>query len=463
METRIRFRLTLVALIATARISGGLSACAREENVPKNGSESPTISPALSENVQGLLEEGYQTGPKHLQAAQKKFDSARLLAPADPRIGYAWGLVLLRHNQSKQAIAQFETAVGRTGVRYWPAWQALIGTQLAEKQYEKGLARLEEFAELVRGDGQSAEPTDGQRDAARWMGQVLAALDKTTTVVKTRDLFEASEDRLRETLGSELGADFNVGQEMMASRHAALLEERGLAAEKKQTRRRESQKNKLGSDLKDLEKQKESTTKSVEEWKKWLDDKLTDVDKQIGRLEKDYQRLQDRCQSLEQSMLLLTRELTSLELQINSNPANQQGAITQRRMIAQQLLMQRQNQMLAYESEYNASIVQMAQTAQMGQNVMQERAGVVQKYEKATGDLVKKNADIEKWSTRVADRKKKLDAQPVGKAKAARVRPDQKTVSFRTLTLLDLELEKARLLEAYGASAPATAAIEPAQ
>jgi len=97
-----------------------------------------------------MLDEGFQSGPKHLQAAQKKLAAARTLAGEDPRIDFAYGLVLLRHGQSRQAAAQFELAIGRPGATYQPAWKALIWTHLTDRQYEKGLGRLDEFAASVR-------------------------------------------------------------------------------------------------------------------------------------------------------------------------------------------------------------------------------------------------------------------------------------------------------------------------
>src|SRR5262245_7096711 len=99
----------------------------------------PAARPAVIEAIKNLLDEGFASGPKHLPVAQKKYQVARKVAGEDPRLDYAYGLVLLKQAQHKQALVQFEAAIGRPGPAYWPAWQALIWGRLVERQHEKGL------------------------------------------------------------------------------------------------------------------------------------------------------------------------------------------------------------------------------------------------------------------------------------------------------------------------------------
>lgn len=412
----------------------------------------PPAPPELAENVQGLLDEGYQTGPKRLQAAQKKLASARNLAADDPRLDYAYGLVLLKHAQSRQAIVQFEAAVGRSGTAYWPAWQALIWSQLVEKQYDKGFGRLDEFAALVRKAGEDGELTDPQRDAARWMGQILEALDKTVTAKKLHELVEQHDNRLHEVLGDELYSTLQLGRDLIEERDGELSKQADASqasAEKGRARRKQTEADKLENDLKDLDKEKANTAKSAEEWKDWLDEALGKADKELSRLEKEYHSLETRSETLRQTITSLGRDLTALDLQLNTiASAGATGSAIQQ---TQQRYLQRQNQLVNSQMEYNVTIGKMSQTAQQGRVAYQQRAAIVQKYEKATGQLVKKNAELDKWSARVADKKKKLD-MPAAKAKGARSAPERKVVSLKSFVPLDLDDEKARVLAAFGVS-----------
>lgn len=424
------------------------AAAALAEAAPKL----PAAPPALAENLEGVFDEGYQSGPKRLQAAQKKIAAARTLAPDDPRLDYTHGLVLLKHGQTKQALVQFEAAAGRSGLAYWPAWQALIWAQLVDKQYDKGLKRLDEYAAIVRKAGDEANLTDRQRDAARWMGQILEGLDKSVAAKRLHELIDQHDARLHELLGDELYSMVEVGRDLVGERDAELSKQADASesvAEKNRSKRRQDQAGKLENDLKDLEKQKASATKSAEEWKEWLDGALEKIDKELAKLEKEYQTLDTRSETLRQTITQTGRDLTALELQLNSVATS--GGTGTGIIQMQQQFLQRQNQLVNSQIEYNATIGRMSQTAQQGRVIMQQRAGIVQKYEKATGQIVKRNAEIEKWSARAADKKKKLDTS-VTKGKGAKTAADRKTASLKAFVALDLHDEKARVLADFGIS-----------
>src|SRR6516162_4699483 len=70
---------------------------------------------ALAGHLKEALEEGYVMGPRSLQEAQKHLALARRLAPGDPRVDFASGLVLLKQSQVRQAIAQFDASARRDG------------------------------------------------------------------------------------------------------------------------------------------------------------------------------------------------------------------------------------------------------------------------------------------------------------------------------------------------------------
>lgn len=428
---------------------------------PAAASSSPTspfpeAAPALVTGVEELLEEGFKVGPRQLSLIKKKLEAARAQsADDDPRLDYAYGIILVRQSQIKAAVVQFESAVNRKGPAYWPAWQALIWGQLIDRQYDKGLRRLDEFAKLAGTTEEGAEVSDAQRDAARWMGEILEALDLTVAGKKFHDTIVEHDATIREALGDELSEVLDTGRDIVHERDLEFTQKAGQSRdelEKKLARRRKGQKGKFDSDLVDFDKEKENNARSADEWKKWLDETLEKVDKQLGELEKEYQFQQKRAESLQQSILVAGKELTLLNVQLNvigGQPLG--GGIFQMQMgRMQQQAILRQNQLMNYQLEYNATIGRMSQTAQQGQAVHRERGAVVQKYEKATGSLVKKNAELDRWAARVAEKKKKLDVQGVGKPKGARSAADRRIPSLKSYVPFDVDAERARVLEAYG-------------
>jgi hypothetical protein len=462
----MRKNLSRLSIVAGALLVCGIGFSAEEPPGAAGPSPFPDAPPALVSGVENLLEEGFKVGPRQLPLVKKKFEAARSLsADDDPRLDYAYGLVLVRQSQNKAALVPLEAAVNRNGPAYWPAWQALIWVQLVDRQYDKGLNRLDEFARRV---GQTAEGdpiSDSQRDAARWMGEILEALDLTVAGKKFHDTIVEHDATIRDALGDELSEVLDTGREIVHERDLEFTQKAGQSrdeAQKKLARRRKGQKGKFDSDLVDLDKEKENNARSADEWKKWLDETLEKVDKQLGQLEKEYQFQQKRAESLQQSILVTGKEMTLLNVQMSLVGGQQTGSGLFQMQFGrmQQQLILRQNQLMNYQLEYNATIGRMTQTAQQGQGVQQERAAMVRKYEKATGDLVKKNAELDRWAARVAEKKKKLDVQGVSKQKGARAAADRRIPTLKSYVPLDLDAERARLLEAYGVQAvnPATEA-----
>lgn len=436
---RIAILAACVATVATAadrKTSGGPSSSTAE-------------NPALIEHFQRAFEDGFVVGPKRLQESQKHLSQARRVAPHDPRIDYALGLVLLKQTQLKQATAQFQAAI-EMDESYWPAWQAAIWVQFADKRFEPGLKQLVEFAELVKKSAPADEVSEAQRDAARWIGQVLVALSNADAK-RHEELVTAHVDGVLKAIGDDLWESLEEGRDAINEREFAREQAEGMArqaAQKSDKIRKERKAALLDKTIEGAAKAKEDNEKSKEEWKTWLDDELAKSDKELGKLERDYTFLDQRAASLNQSIILAGQEITAMELAISTiNPRTANPLAMQN---AQQQYIQRQNQMLSYQLDYNATIGRMSQVAQAGTAATGERADMIARYEKATGELVKKNAGLDRWSDRLKNEKQKVAVNKP--AKGAKNGADKNTdkkpapPSFKTILPLDLVHEKERLL-----------------
>ena len=403
---------------------------------------------ALAGHFREAFDEGYIVGPRRLQEAQKRLADARRLAPGDPRVDYATGLVLMKQGQVKPAAAQFEAALQRDGAAYWPAWQAVIWAHLSDKQYEPGLSRLDEFAAIVRNAEQPDDVSEAQREAARWIGQLFEAVSRLPESRKFDDLLVEHQVKVLDTFGERLSLSLDEGRELVRARQFELDQAAGAArmsADRKKALRDQDKSAQIEKGLDGAGKQKEDAKKTEQDWKKWLDDLLAASDKQLAALDRDYKYLDQRAKSLFQSYTLAGTQLTALNFSLSA-PTRYTTAFVMQTMQQQSLAVQ--NQMIGYQFEYNATSGRMADVAQRGAQAMQERADGIKRYEDATGQLVKKQADLDKWSARLTAEKQKLAApKPAGKKGTA---DKKQPYSLKTMLPFNLEYERDQLLGSFG-------------
>jgi hypothetical protein len=126
-------------------------------------------------------------------------------------------------------------------------------------------------------------------------------------------------------------------------------------------------------------------------------------------------------------------------------------AVATMQMMQQQTLAV-QNQMVGYQFEYNATLGRMSDVAQRGAQAMQDRAAGIKRYEDATGQLVKKQADLDKWTARLKAEKQKLAAQPKPAGKRGTVDKKQ-PFTLKAMLPFNLEYERDQLLASFAAPA----------
>ena len=123
-----------------------------------------------------MLDAGFHRGRSSLATAEKHYQAAGRIAANDPRLPYAYGLILLKHLKYGEALDAFAQALRFDETPYLPAWQATIWQLMRSKKHEAALERVAELAnQLERPD---LDWLDDQRrlDCAAWMGRVVGAL-----------------------------------------------------------------------------------------------------------------------------------------------------------------------------------------------------------------------------------------------------------------------------------------------
>ncbi len=395
-----------------------------------------------------MFHAGFGRGSNPLKEARRHYDAAKEKAKGDPRVDYAFGLVLLKQLHSKDALAQFES-VTKSAPDYWPGWQALIWCHFAAKDHAQGYSQLTELARRL-----AVSKTDlAERQAsAEWVGQVIAAVQKSADTIKQREALLREDEALKEIFGPELQPSYADGKATVNSLHATLEDDVQQTRELMQAKQDKERAEKGGQVAKDLEasaEKRESLKKSAEEWKKTLDEQVANFDKQLSRLEKDYEFLQKRLVSIAASQLQLNTELALLDQSVKKSKDKD--------TVAPQAIENRKAalgmQQLKYQVDADQSLAATMVVSQKAQVVAMQKVAAIRQYEKATGQLVQSDASLDKWQGRLTKEGEKLKSPPKGKPAPVANKINQ-VRSFHTYVDLDLALERDRLLDSFGVAIP---------
>jgi hypothetical protein len=439
----------LISLVTIAMCLHGAAFAADPPSVPVQAGS------LVGQRLVEMFQAGFGRGTSSLKEARRIYDAAIEDSKGDPRVEYAFGLVLLKQLKNKDAQAQFHAATRSPGQEYLPAWQALVWSHLVARDYVSGYAQLREFARRLS-DPKSQVDQAQREESAEWIGRVIAALQKSVDTVKQREALLREDETLKEILGPALQPFLARGKADVHSLHALMEEDvqqtREVAQAKEQKERAEKE-FQVAKELEASAEKRDALKKSAEELKTYLDERLAAFDKQLTRMERDYEFLQKRILSITASQVQVNAEMGLLSEQLanvnnnNRNGAGQQANIYQQRMAVLEV------QSIRYQLELDQSLAATVQASQRAQALVGQRAAAIQQYERATGQVVKQDSALNLWQDRLKKDGEKLKAP--GKRKLAPVVGKiQQARSFRTYVELDLVLERDRVLDSFGVAIP---------
>jgi hypothetical protein len=234
------------------------------------------------------------------------------------------------------------------------------------------------------------------------------------------------------------------GREFLRARAAELELSADVARD---TAGQAAKRRKLDKELENTDKNNPPQTK--EDWKKWIDDVLSQYDKQLGQLDRQYQTLSKRAEALKQSytqasdLLIAARTNRIVAAKEHFGPVG--FAYWSEQMVSYN------EQMISYETQFNVVVNQMNDVAQAASTLADRRAAAIARYEEETGDKIPKNPEMDKWATRIIEKRPKLTAK-ASSAKTQKKDPAAKKrlPTFRTLLPLDFERERNELLASFG-------------
>ena len=424
-----------------------------------DGLAADPMETAIGQRLNEMFTAGFGRGTDAAAESRRLYSQARTESRNDPRVEYAYGLVLLKQLKTRDAMSHFQVAAKAPGSESWPARQALTWCQFVSREDSEGFKSLSDFAKsLAASKVESAE----RNTYVEWIGQVVAALQKSADTVKKRELVAREEEALKALLSADDLPHFEKGAADVHTLYVMLdndAQETREATEAKQKVERVEKQAQVAEQLVDSAEKRENLKKTAEEWKKQLDDQVAEYNKQLTRLERDYDVLQQRVTAMTALMIQLNAELAATENQLNNQKKNR-NSTTQSQVNA---IEQKRNVLGAQKTrcqfESDQTMVALAGVSQRAQAVLNQKAASIQQYELATGKLAQKDAALDKFQSRLKKDGEKLKSPPKGTPTPVASKINQLR-SFRTYVEFDLVQQRDRLLATFDVAIPDTTKLD---
>lgn len=416
--------------------------------------ERPPAEADVGRPLQEMFKIGFARGADPHKEVSRYYEAAKAASNDDPRVDYAYGLVLLKQLRNKEALAQFQAITKRPGAEYWPAWQALIWMHFVTPDPTAGYDCLKDFTDRVARLRPEDEPV-ARELLAQWIGQVLEALQISAETPKQREMILNAEESLTNLLGPDLQASLARGRasvQLLNSTGESDIKETREIAKEKQKEEIATAKDQIAKELEASTEKRSDLKKSAESMKKDFEKLQSNLGTQLSRLERDYDFQQKRAMALSASQLQVVAELQFLEQQANDTTrrrARLPGQPTLDAFETRKVALEAQQ--IKYQLEFEQVAIAASVVTQRAAALINQRNIIVQQYEKASGQLVQRDAALDKWQERRKKDEENLKIAAKNKPKVV-LGKIQRNRAFRTYIDIDLIAERDRLLEEFSGS-----------
>lgn len=176
----------------------------------------------FSQELRGLLLEGFKEKGTGLEAARKHLDAARRLVADDPLALYAYGVVLLAQKKSNEALEQFRSAAKQTKVPFLPALQGVAWILLSRNDLKQGVPAVLDLARRLEESGEVWPTAHDKERSAEWLGRTVGFLaGPAKTAERAAEIDKLTAD-VEKRLTAERKTAYERGRKGVAARHAEL-------------------------------------------------------------------------------------------------------------------------------------------------------------------------------------------------------------------------------------------------
>ncbi len=225
-------------VLALMLVSTHAGMCAEEKAAGQPPSDSQTL--LYLRECGNLVKKGLIEGGG-IDAVQPHYEAALAVCRSDPRLHYAWGLVLLKNAKPRQAKQQFELACKTKDPGCWCAWLVLAREHIVDGNCYSALRELEQLAEQISAHAAADEADAASRSCVCCIGRLLGYLERTAAGNTTLNSHVASkEQRILELLTSPLREEYLQAKSGLLLAYstavAAEQQKRATAEQKRQER-----------------------------------------------------------------------------------------------------------------------------------------------------------------------------------------------------------------------------------
>jgi hypothetical protein len=392
-----------------------------------------------------MLEVGWGESFRSLEPAGEHYERAKEAAPSSPTVRYAFAVVHLKHRKYAEAAKLLDEAIS-LDKRHLPAREARLWIDMLLKKYPSALVQMEQLAALLPREEDPAldeEARERHGETARYLGRLLAFLHGPAQKSVDLDRVDAVQQAVEERLYAALRKEFEAGYQAVSERFEEMYltseqSKEQAKAEAEKSQQREAKR--LAEDREAVSKAKQAALDRAMTSREELEKFLTNIDKKLSPLDREYGRLSAEAAGVRQRMFEVDREIsrTLTLMELTEDP----GLRFRYRIEVDRLEGIYARQITDYRGlEAQAARVRSQQAA-----LIRERDGAISRYNAEAKRLGKEQVQLGTKAKRIARDEEKNRRPPTGNTDKVRVFTD-KVFAFTTYEPFPLEQAKARLLE----------------
>lgn len=388
--------------------------------------------------------------------AEQRFEAARAASNDDRLVHYAYGIVLSRLLKFPEAQSQFALAADSPNGPYPPAYRAALYLELQLRRWQSASKTALTFGGAITKSPDAWANDEDRAVDARWLGQATSAGQLLASNVLDVRAWIDVDRQLRQELAAEFLDAYSTGFEETLELRSQLVEqteESRVNAQQKLAEAQEVERRKLAERQRETESSRVNLKEVAQGNKEAFNKQLGEFSKQLGLLENRWNQLDERRQLVERSIILLGQELTVLQqnyqniLNQDRDPQNPNARTRLRLQGIDQQIARCQLQSLEYQAERDRTIASLRNVQGQANTLLAQRQAAVADYEKQTGEILKRDEQLEKWNQRIIKKAEELEDTPAGNTAEVKHR-ERKLQTIGAYLSLDWETERQRLLKA---------------
>lgn len=398
-------------------------------------------SPVAAE-VHELLDVGWERTTEARGAADEIFKKAHRIAPADGRLSYAYGLVLLKQRRYREAREHFAEAIASDPADL-PAWRAGIWTLMLLKQFPQAAVQLEGLGAALPPEDAAEEIEAPRRATARFLGRMFGFLEGPAGKAAREEVVARHRDAILKQLTAARRDEFEAGRKAVLDQYDAFVlghDEERDDARAGQVEAQARQEERIEQERGDIEGERAAMLERAEKLRNELDARLSEIDRRMAPLDASFNRLAADAVAVQNQMSEIDRRIS----QLLRNADETEDEDLRRRYLrdADRLAVVYRD----YEARYLALDAEAREVNEQRSALAAEREDALARHEKDLDRLDDRSNALGRNEKRLDREQREAERPATGLTTRVRTLANR-AKAFTTYEEFPLESERARVLE----------------